>query len=278
MIDTHCHIQFPAFNADRDAVIRRGFDASVRMIAVGTSRKTSEDAIALASRTDGVWSTVGLHPTHLFSTYHDQHESAAALGIENFDHEYYLRLARQPKVVAIGECGLEYYRLPEFDVDDVKQRQRSVFRDHCEIATELNLPLVIHCRDAHEDMIRILSDEVRAGCLPRRGVVHSFTGTAADAAAYLQLNFYIGVNGIVTFAKPRAGQEFLPDVIGEIPLDRLILETDAPYLAPAPFRGKRNEPAYVREVARFVAALHGVEEEQIEKTTDANVSALFSLS
>lgn len=278
MVDTHCHIQFPAYDADRDAVIRRGFDASVRMIAVGTSKKTSEDAVALAARTDGIWATVGLHPTHLFSTYHDEQESAAAMGIENFTYDDYHRLAQQPKVVAIGECGLEYFRLPESEADHVKDRQRSVFREHCALATELKLPLVIHCRDAHEDMIRTLSDEVRAGHLSRRGVIHSFTGTASDAHAYLQLGFYIGVNGIVTFAKPRAGQEFLPDVIQKIPLDRLVLETDAPYLAPAPFRGKRNEPSNVRAVARFVATLHGISEEQVEKSTDATASTLFSLS
>lgn len=278
MIDTHCHIHFTGYDADRDEVIRRGFDAGVRMITVGTSRKTSEDAVALATHTDGMWSSVGLHPTHLFSTYHDEHESAAAMGIEGFEPDEYRRLASRPKVVAIGECGLEYFRLPEASADEIKQLQRTTFLRHAALATELNLPLIIHCRDAHEDMIQMLTDELGGGRLRRRGVIHSFTGTAAIAAAYIRLGFYIGVNGIVTFAKPKPDIEFLPDVIRTIPLDRMLLETDAPYLAPAPHRGKRNEPAYVRDVAAYLASLMACTIKEIDRITTHNAETLFTLT
>ena len=271
MIDTHCHIHFSAYDNDRDEVIRRGLDSGVQMITVGTSRKTSADAVALARKIPGVWSSVGLHPTHLFSAYHDAHEAATAMGIETFDHDEYRALARLPKVVAIGECGLEYYRLPETEMDAIKEKQRLTFQAHCALAAELDLPVIIHCRDAHDEMIAML----RAQHL--RGVIHSFTGTAADAAAYTSLGMYIGVNGIVTFAKPRAGQEFLPDVIRGIPLDRILIETDAPYLAPAPNRGKRNEPAYARDVLTFLAALLNRSEKEIETITTENANRLFSL-
>lgn len=277
MIDTHCHIHFKAYDADRDEVIRRGFDAGVRMITVGTSLQTSKDATATAASYDGVWASVGLHPTHLFSTYHDEHESAAAMDIEQFETDAYRRLAAAPKVVAIGECGLEYNRLPEAKSESIKELQRAAFRGHCELATELKLPLIVHCRDAHDDMIRMLTQEVDAGRLARRGVIHSFTGTAADAAAYVRLGFYIGVNGIVTFAKPKPGVEFLPDVIRAVPLDRILLETDAPYLTPAPHRGKRNEPGYVRLVAEGLSRILNSAIAEIENITTDNAGRLFSL-
>lgn len=278
MIDTHCHLHFSAYDADRDSVISRGLDAGVMMVTVGTSRQTSADAAALAAKVDGIWASVGLHPTHLFSAYHDENESASLMGLESFDREEYRRLASLKKVVAIGECGLEYYRLPEQEADVIKEKQRQVFLEHCALATEQNLPLIIHCRDAHQDLRRILSTEIAAGRLMRRGVIHSFTGTRADAAAYIDLGFYIGVNGIVTFAKPRTGQDFLPDVIRSVPLDRIVLETDAPYLAPAPHRGERNEPANVRLIAEFVANLFQISAARIDEITTKNARKLLNIA
>lgn len=278
MIDTHCHLHFSAYEKDRDEVIRRGLDASVRMITVGTNHMSSADAVALAGRVDGIWASIGLHPTHLFSDYHDESESATPMAIERFSRDAYRHLAQQPKVVAIGECGLEHFRLPEAEANSIKDTQRRVFREHCELATEQDLPLIIHCRDANQDMISILAHEISEGHLRRRGVIHSFTGTAADAAAYVKLGFYIGVNGIASFAKPRSNREFLPDVIRDIPLERLVLETDAPYLAPAPYRGKRNEPSYIWSVASFLAIIKNVPLEKIDYAATQNAKVLFGLT
>lgn len=271
LIDSHCHIQFPAYDADRKAVIARALESGIGMVNVGTQFQTSIDAIALAEQyPEGVWATVGFHPNHVSGgTYHDPWELRGGLP-EPFDIEKFRELARHPKVVAIGECGLDYYRIKNHE-SGIMDRQREVFRQQIELAKEVPKPLVIHCRNAFRDLISILDSCFMIYDSRPAGVVHFFSGSWEDAEKLLELGFYLSFGGVITFARE------YDEVIQKTPLERLLLETDAPYVAPAPYRGKRNEPAYVIEVAKKIAELRGVGFEEVSAITTANAKTLFSI-
>jgi len=245
IFDTHCHPQFPQYDSDRDEVIRRALDAGIGMICVGTDLATSREAISLAERYEGLYASVGLHPNEV---------------TDNFQLTSYEELLKHPKVVAIGEVGLDYYR-----TTDLKKRklQRATLEQFITLAARHEKPVIIHCRDAHEDMMSILPDY--------RGVMHSFTGTAEQARVYIKKGYFIGLNGIITFAKS------YEEMVRFLPLDRLLLETDAPYLAPAPYRGKRNEPSYVDIVGRSIAAIKCLEPEALFEASTRNAEALFGI-
>lgn len=247
LIDTHTHPQFPQYDKDRDEVIKRALDKKIGLICVGTDFQMSQKAIELAEQYDGMYATVGLHPN-------DE---------EEFDREKYLEMLKHEKVIAIGETGLDYYRTKG---EDKLKKQKERFLMHVELAKETNLPLVIHCRDAHKDMISLLSQEQGV-----RGVIHSFTGTADDAKKYFDLGLHLGLNGIITFARN------YDDAIRSVPLENIILETDAPYLTPEPYRGKRNESAYVEEVCHKLATLINVEHSYVATQTVDNSRKLFGI-
>ena len=249
MFDTHSHIQYNKFDDDRVEVLQRAKDSGVKMICVGTDYEMSQKAIYLAEKHEGIWASVGLHPNDNLD--------------EKYDSNVYEELARHPKVVAIGEIGLDYYRTP----DEEQQRiQKARFQEQISLAVRLNKPLIIHCREAHKDMIEILSQNPDA-----RGVIHSFTGTREEAQKYLELGFYIGLNGIITFTNQ------YNETVEDIPLGHILLETDAPYLTPVPHRGKRNEPSYVKYVADKIAKVKKISTEAVEKVTDQNAEELFKL-
>ncbi|MBI1908005.1 TatD family hydrolase [Candidatus Uhrbacteria bacterium] len=286
-IDTHCHVHFQAYKDDMDDVIRRSLDAGVGMITVGTQSTTSKNGLEVAERYDGVWCTIGLHPNHLHAQeFLDENElpndnplpngnafSKIKTRAEAFDPEYYRTLVRHPKVVAIGEFGLDYYRVPPgVDVERMKQDQRDACRAQLQFASEVDKPVVIHCRDAHADQVRLLAEEVNnRGGLTKGGVIHCFTGTAEEAAAYRDVGFLVSIGGIVTFGKN------VQDAVREIPLAQIMLETDAPYLTPAPLRGKRNEPRYVEYVAEKIAELKGISVDEVARVTTENAVRLFGL-
>ena len=278
LIDTHCHVSFLAYKDDAEEVVKRALDAGVKMITVGTRVETSREAIAFAESHEGVWATVGLHPGHVHAqNFVDENElpaDAVAAGhqAEVFDAETYRKMLAHPKVVAVGECGLDYYRLPaDGNVEQIKLDQKNVVRAQLQLASETKKPVVIHCREAHADQAELIREEIARGGLSRRGVIHCFTGTAAEAAAYYELGFYVAFGGIVTFAKSLAA------TVKAVPLDQIVLETDAPYLAPVPFRGKRNEPSYIRQVALKVAGLKGITVEELERLTTQNAGKLFGI-
>lgn len=279
-IDAHSHVNIRAYHNDAQAVIMRALDDGTGVLAVGTEHQTSAFAVQLAERHEGIWAVIGLHPSHLFPNYHDTNESEKEV-IETFNPEYYRELAKSSKkVVGIGECGLDYYRLPEqLDVTEVKRVQQEVLRQHLDLALELDLPVMFHCRDAHDDLARIL-EEYAAAKKTIRGDIHCFTGTLAEAQRYLVLGLYVSFTGVITY-KPRAADrakgETLQDVARQIPLDRMLIETDAPYLAPMPHRGERNEPALVSLVAAQIAVLKGISTEEVERTTMENTKRLFRL-
>lgn len=249
LIDSHAHPQFPQYESDRDEVIKRTLDGGVKMICVGTDLEMSNKAIELAHRQEGIWASVGLHPN-------DNLE-------EKFDPDVYKKLIQNDKVVAVGEIGLDFYRTPGPE----KQRiQKERFIQQLEMTRELNLPLIIHCRDAHIQMLEILSEHRGF-----HGVIHSFTGTWPQAQRYFDLGFVIGLNGIITFARQ------YDETVINAPLDKILLETDAPYLAPVPYRGKRNEPLYVVEVAKKIAELRNISAEEVAERTTQNCKKLFNL-
>ena len=285
LFDVHTHTQFVAFRKDQVTVIRRALDAGVWMVNVGTQRDTSAAAVATAARyAEGVYATVGLHPVHTEKSYHDAQELGATTPLqtgvckgvvgqgfmsrgEEFDYEYYKRLAQNPKVVAIGECGLDYYRLTE----DTKEKQRAAFEQQIALAGEIKKPLMIHCRNAFADLIVILAERRPAESGTPLGIIHFFTGAKDDAKALLDLGFSFSFGGVITFARD------YDEVVRYIPIDRIVLETDAPYITPVPHRGKRNEPAYVVEVAKKLAEIKGLMLEAVAEMTVKNSQRIFRL-
>ena len=255
LIDSHAHIQGKQYANEVDAVIERARDAGVeKIIAVGGAGDMSSntEAIALAAYYPNVYATVGMHP-------HD----AKDVGEEEL--RLLKELTAQSKVIAVGETGLDYYY--NHSPHDV---QRRVFTQFIHMAREAGLPIVVHERDAAKDAAEILRSE---GAVNIRGVIHCFTGDYEAACAYLDLGFYLSFTGIITFKNA----EPLREVVRKIPLQRMLLETDSPYLTPVPHRGKRNEPSYVRLVAETVAKIKGISLEEVAETTTHNVQALFKV-
>lgn len=260
LVDTHAHLDFSKFDGDRPAVLARAWAAGVvAIVTIGVDLPSSERAVALAQAHDGVYATVGMHP-------HD------AKTLDGQVLARFREMGSHGKVVAVGEIGLDFYR----DLSP-RQVQRRAFQAQLAWAGRLGKPVVIHDRDAHEEIMEVLShwaEEQRGSPLEGRlGVLHTFSGDVTMAERAVDLGFYISVAGPVTYKRP--GQ--LPDVVQALPLDRLLVETDCPFLAPHPHRGQRNEPAYVRLVAERIAALRGQPFGEIAAATTANARRLFGL-
>lgn len=253
LVDSHCHLDFPEFASELDAVVARARDAGVKTcVSIGTTLEKFPNVLKVAERFANVWCSVGIHP----------HEAEKELLT---DTSTLLERAANPKVVGIGETGLDYYY-----EHSPRDEQKQNFRAHIDAARETGLPLIVHTRDAEGDTISILREEMGKGAFS--GLIHCFTGTQALADAALELGFCISVSGIVTFKK----SDELRGVLSTVPLDRLLVETDAPYLAPMPHRGKRNEPSFVVNTAKILAEVKGVSVDEIERVTTANFFRLFS--
>jgi len=256
--DSHCHLTFPELAAQIPAIREAMTQAQVaRALCICTSLEEFPAVHALATTYDNFWATVGVHP--------DNEE------VEEPELRDLLRLGRLPRVVGIGETGLDYYRLAGRSIADMAW-QRERFRTHIQAAQELGLPLVVHTRSASEDTLAILREQGEdgsSGCAG--GVFHCFTESAAVARTALDLGFYISFSGILTFKNAQD----LRDVAAFVPLDRLLIETDSPYLAPVPYRGKTNSPSYVPHVAAQLAQLRGLPLEQIAKASSHNFEMLF---
>lgn len=281
--DVHTHLQFAAYDADREAVILRARNAGVGCIAAGTERNTSRRAVELAERHEGIFAAIGLHPVHTSPSFHDADElgsDPAASGEELFDAVSYRDLAAHPKTVAIGECGLDYFRFPDdADHDALIKKQKDAFSAQISLASEMRKPLVIHCRSAFGDLIDMLRGSRSAlGGRPSPGVIHFFTGTRENARDLLDLGFSFTFGGAITFP-PRKGrsQGDYDEVLSFIPADRILSETDAPYVAPVPYRGRRNEPAYVVETVRRLAALKGLSLEEMAARLRRNTHSVFGI-
>ncbi|MBI4050801.1 MAG: TatD family hydrolase [Candidatus Doudnabacteria bacterium] len=286
LVDTHSHLNFQAFREDAGEVISRALDAGVWMINIGTQFETSRRAVELAENySDGVYAAVGLHPIHLFEHHVDEEETSFNAKGEEFDVVSYKELVqRSVKVVAIGEFGLDYYRMPKGEnPEKVKQLQKEVFEKHLNLAVKLDKAAMIHCRssqssqDAYEDILRIL-DEFTPSFQKRgegefRFEIHSFTGDWSVAQEFLKRGAQVALNGIITFDKTGRSEE----VVKNLPLDRTLLETDAPYLTPVPHRGRRNEPSYVRHVAEKIAEIKNLSYDEVAEQTTKNARKLFRI-
>ena len=265
--DIHAHVNDVRFNADRDEVLSRMEEEGVWSIMVGTDQKSSRDVVAMAlSRDRGIYASIGVHPID------DQNEI--------FEEALFGELVSTGKVVAIGECGLDYSRLA--DVPDIfieKKRQKELFEAQVDFALEKNLPLMIHCRDsdkaradAHRDVLAILREKKDAGAGKLRGNVHFFSQTIHIAEEYFGLGFTVSFTGVITFT-----HEY-DDVIKTAPLTHIMSETECPYVAPVPYRGKRNEPAMVPEVVKKIAEIRGEEYEVVRAQLVANAMRVFNIS
>jgi len=253
LVDSHCHLDFPEYEGQVDAVVARARGAGVCVcVSIGTELKRFAGVRAIAEKFPDVWCCVGVHPHEAEKEFLD-------------DARMLIGEAGHPKVVGIGETGLDYYY-----EHSPRMQQRKNFRAHIEAARQTRLPLIVHTRDADEDTIEILGKEMQQGGFT--GLIHCFTGTQKLADAALALGLYISVSGIATFKNSGP----LREVIKSVPLDRLLVETDAPFLSPVPNRGKTNEPAFVIHTAKLLAELKGVEPDELASTTTENFFRLFS--
>jgi TatD DNase family protein len=252
LVDSHCHLDFPNFAGEIDAIVARAEAAGVgRIVTISTRVKKHGDLLAIAERFPAVYCSVGTHPHHA----HEELDLGTADLVARTEH---------PKVVAIGEAGLDYHY--DFSPRDAQMRG---FRTHIAAARETGLPLVIHSRTADADMATVLEEETGKGAFP--AVLHCFTGGRALAERAIALGLFISFTGIVTFKN----SEDLRAIAASLPADRFLVETDAPYLAPSPHRGKRNEPAYVVEIAKILAETRGLSFEELAQQTTDNFFRLF---
>jgi TatD DNase family protein len=254
LVDSHCHLDFPDYAEERDAVVARAKEAGVGVMLTISTRLTTFDHVRdIADRHDGVYCTVGVHP-------HDVDGEPQATNTGRL-----IKLSKHPKVIGFGETGLDYY----YEHSN-RERQKEAFRAHLEAARQAGLPVIVHTRDADRDLMATLRAESGKGGLT--GLIHCFAASRELAQCALELGFYISFSGIVTFKKADA----LRAIARELPLDRLLVETDAPYLAPVPYRGKRNEPAFVVHTASGLAAALGVAPEVVAEATTENFFRLFA--
>ena len=260
LVDTHCHLNFQRYDHDRETVLRRAHEAGVtRIIAPAIDLATCAEVLRLADSYDGVYAAVGIHPN-------------SARDFDAADIDKLRQFAAHPKVVAIGEIGLDYHwdRSP-------KSMQARAFTQQLDLASELELPVIIHNRDASQDVLEILAAwaaAAPASLSGRLGVLHSFSASADIARRAIELGFYLGFTGPLTFKKA----DELREIAGHAPPDRLLVETDGPFLAPVPKRGKRNEPAWVGCINAKLADLHGMSAEAMARQTTRNAEALFKLT
>lgn len=253
IIDAHTHLQFEQYDSDRNDIIIRALAGGIGMINAGADLKSSKEAIDLAHKYEnGVWATAGIHPTEP----------------KDFDvFEEMEKLAQDIKVVGIGECGLDYFRDKEFEI---QKKQKEIFEKHIDLSNKTKKPLVIHCREAFGDAIELLAAN-KENLLAEPGILHFFTGTIEDAKKLLELNFTFTFGGLITFNRD------FDDILKFIPIEKILVETDAPLVTPVPNRGKRNEPAFVVSVVQELARIKGVSVETMSQTTLKNTARVFNL-
>ncbi len=277
-IDIHAHMNFAIYDDDRSSIIKETLDNDVMVINIGTQRTTSAESVEIAKKTDAFYAIVGLHPIHTIASFHDEEELGekgkefTSRG-EIFSKDYYRKLIfSSEKVVGIGECGLDYYRNDE----STKEKQEKAFREQIELSIETKLPLMLHVRpsegkyDAYYDVLGILKEYIQKGNR-LTGDVHFFAGTSKIAKEFLNLGFYISFTGVITFAKN------YEELVRVVPMDRILSETDSPYVSPVPFRGKRNKPLNVREVVKKIAEIKELDELFVAKQIMDNAKKLFKI-
>lgn len=279
LIDTHAHVNFNAFKNDADDVIRRSLASGTWMILVGSEIKTSKRALEYSNKYEkGVYAAVGLHPMHTHEQKAGGDDYDFTTRCEEFSCDVYEKLAQFKKTVAVGEIGLDYYHI---DIKNpgasaIKQKQKEIFERQLELANNLKLPVIIHCRQAHDDMLEILK-KFKKNCKDAIsnnkswGVMHCFSGDEELAWRYFGLGLNISFNGLITFSAQ------WDDLIRRLPNDKFMIETDCPYMTPEPFRGQRNEPILVKKVAERIAEIKNLSFERIAELSSANAIKLFNI-
>ncbi len=284
--DVHGHVNFAAYKGDREETIKRSLDSGVWMAVVGTQRDTAKSAVALTEQyTDGVYAIVGLHPIHTDKSFHDEEELGdggkefTSRG-ELMEYAYYRDLAKSSRVVAIGECGLDFFRL---DGENTRAKQENAFRLQIQLAKEVGKPLMLHLRSgsglsAYNEAFKILKSEVAGFSTAHPGDLHFFAGGIDEAQPFLDLGFTFSFTGAITYP-PRKGEteRSYDAIVRYLPIDRILSETDCPYVAPVPYRGKRNEPVYVAEVVKKIAQIKGEEPETVRERVLENALRFFGL-
>lgn len=272
LFDSHCHLNLAAFDKDREEILKALEKNKVYVINIGTCYETSLKAVEIAQQSDYCWAAVGIHPSHTFpNNFNDKKELSTTESslAEEFD-EKFEQLLKYPKVVAIGECGLDYsyfQNLTSSEKEKYSQKEELIFRQQIHSAQKHNLPLILHIREVYEEALRILKEEHYTG----KGVFHFFTGNLEQAQKILQSGFYLGFSGVITYSSK------MDEVIKKVPLEKILIETDAPYVAPNPYRGQRNTPFYVQEVAKKIATLKKKSVIEVKSVTLQNTLRLFSL-
>jgi TatD DNase family protein len=275
-IDIHAHVNFKAFDEDKKEAIQRALDAGVMVMNVGTQIDTSRKAVEMAHEfLEGVYAIIGLHPIHTGASFHDVKElgeegKAFTSRGEEFNSEAYRKLLKDPKVVAIGECGLDYYRCTEETI----AKQKEAFIGQIKLANEFKKPLMLHIRNnpedkthnAYADSLELLKEHAEV-----KGDVHFFAGSLEDAKAFVDFGFTLSFTGVITFTHD------YDEVVKAIPLEMIMSETDSPYITPVPYRGKRNEPLYVKEVVKRIAEIKGLPESEVAATLLSNAKRVFGI-
>lgn len=269
IFDTHCHLNFREYDSDRDGVIKRAQQSGIGAFVVGTGAKTSEEAVALAQHYDSIWAIVGIHPIHVC----DQVRDGEMITGEDYDAELFKRLVKQPRVIGVGECGFDFYH----NQPQSFEKQKQVFEMQMNLAEEHSLPVMLHIRNAqpndttwnlnaYEEALKV------ARSFPNvKGNVHFFAGTIRDAQAFLDLGYTISFTGVITFAP------MYKELVEYVPLDRLMSETDAPYVAPAPWRGQRAEPAHVVSVIESIAHFKKLPYDSVVEALSATTRAHYGI-
>ena len=282
-IDIHSHVNFVAFDADRAEVMKRAEESGTIVINVGTQIDTAKKAVEMTEEFENCYAIIGLHPIHTGASFHDTKELGEEAGKgftsrgEVFDKDAYRELLKNPKVVGIGECGLDYYRLDE----DSIQKQREAFIAQIELANEFNKPLMLHIRanpadpskNPYMDALEILKTHAKV-----RGDVHFFAGGLEEAKAYLDFGFTLSFTGAITYPpkKDGSGCDYVKIIQG-MPLDMIMTETDSPYVSPVPYRGKRNEPVFVSEVVKKISEIKGLPEQEVASQILENAKRVFGI-
>jgi TatD DNase family protein len=280
--DTHAHVNFKDFKDDADEVIRRSLDNNTWLVLVGAEYKTSNRALNYANKYEsGVYAAIGLHPTHLEEVIaHSSDEKGSTQYLtrgEDFDYSTYEKLAKFEKVVAIGEIGLDYYHLDlSGDIAAIKKKQKKVLLEQLRLARSLNLPVIIHCRQAHDDLLPLLQDFRKENrhlidSTKPWGVIHCYSGDENLAWEYFKSGLMISFTGLITFS------QMWDDLIRKIPLEKIMIETDCPYMTPEPYRGQRNEPLLVQYVANRIAEIKNIKLEKVAEVTTENAKRFFGI-
>lgn len=269
-IDIHCHLDFKDYDSDREAVLTRMKENEVGAITIGTDLESSKRAVEIASQNENVWACIGVHPV----PSPEQGEGRVGFLEEEFE-----KLVKNPKVVAIGECGLDYFRIDPADLENEKRRQKTLFEAQINFALKHHKALMLHCRDSYDDVLDILEYYKKEFAEKLKGNVHFFVGDISQAKRFLDLGFTMSFTGVITFP-PRLGETGTKDydeVIKYLPSDSIMSETDAPFVAPVPHRGKRNEPQYVIEVTARLATIKGVSVEEMASKIKETATRIFGL-